>query len=294
MTLTTIQGALEQATRQLTRAGLSGARLDAQILLAHLLGVERSVLYAYPEREISPALATQFFQLIERRSKGEPVAYLLGHKEFYGLDFVVDPRVLIPRPETELLVEAALTQIHQKITADAFPIVADIGTGSGAIPVTLAVEEPRLPYLYACDISADALAVAQLNCQRHHVSDRVYLLQGDLAAPLPEPVDILTANLPYVGTEEMCAMTRDVHAYEPHLALFSGPEGLDLLERFCRELRRSDLLKPTAVMLLEIGYRQQEPLTRLLLELWPQSAVTSIKDYAGWDRVLQVVVNGRK
>jgi release factor glutamine methyltransferase len=294
MTATTIQGALEQATRQLTQAGLSGARLDAQILLAHLLGVERSVLYAYPEREISPTLATQFFQLIERRSKGEPVAYLLGHKEFYGLDFVVDPRVLIPRPETELLVEAALAQIHQKITADAFPIVADIGTGSGAIPVTLAVEEPHLSYLYACDISADALAVAQLNCQRHHVTDRVRLLQGDLVAPLPEPVDILTANLPYVGTEEIHAMTRDVYAYEPQLALFSGLEGLDLLERFCRELHQSDLLKPAAVMLLEIGYRQQEPLTRLILELWPQSAVTSIKDYAGWDRVLQVVVNGRK
>jgi release factor glutamine methyltransferase len=294
MTATTIHEALEQATRQLTQAGLAGARLDAQILLAHSLGVERSVLYTYPEREIVPALATQFFQLIERRSKGEPVAYLVGHKEFYGLDFVVDPRVLIPRPETELLVEAALAQIRLKITVDTFPIMADIGTGSGAIPITLAVEEPRLPYLYACDISADALAVAQLNCQRHHVTDRVRLLLGDLLSPLPEPVDILTANLPYVGTEELHAMTRDVYGYEPHLALFSGSEGLDLLERFCREVRQSDLLKPAAVMLLEIGYRQQEPLTRLILELWPQSTVTSIKDYAGWDRILQVAVNVRK
>ncbi len=294
MTVTTIQGALEQATRQLTRAGLVGARLDAQVLLAHILGVERSVLYAYPEREVAPTLATQFFQLVERRSKGEPVAYLLGRREFYGLDFIVDPRVLIPRPETELLVEAALTQIRQKIAADALPIVADIGTGSGAIPITLAVEEPRLPYLYACDISADALVVAQLNCQRHHVAERVRLLQGDLLAPLPEPVDILTANLPYVGTEEMQAMTHDVSAYEPHLALFSGPEGLDLLERFCRELRQSSLLKPNALLLLEIGYQQQEPLTRLILELWPQSTVTSIKDYAGWDRVLQVAMQGRK
>jgi release factor glutamine methyltransferase len=294
MTATTIHDALGQATRQLAQAGLAEARLDAQILLAHILEVERSVLYAYPEREITPALADQFFQLVERRCKGEPVAYLLGHKEFYGLDFLVDPRVLIPRPETELLVEAALTHIHQKMTADALPIVADIGTGSGAIPITLAVEEPRLPYLYACDISADALAVAQLNCQRHHVTERVRFLQGDLASPLPEPVDILTANLPYVGTEEMHAMTRDVYAYEPHLALFSGPEGLNLLERFCRELCQSDLLKPAAVMLLEIGYRQQEPLTRLILELWPQSTVTSIKDYAGWDRILQVVVNVRK
>src|SRR5689334_5269766 len=150
MTATTIQDALGQATRQLAQVGLAEARFDAQVLLAHTLGVARSVLYAYPEREIPPTLAARFFQLIERRSKGEPVAYLLGHKEFYGLDFVVDPRVLIPRPETELLVEAALAQIRQKITVDAFPIVADIGTGSGAIPITLALEEPRLPYLYAC------------------------------------------------------------------------------------------------------------------------------------------------
>ncbi len=288
--MTTIKDVLAQGTQQLAEADLQSARLDAQVLLAHVLGVERSTFYAYPEREVPSNQVAQFFQLIERRRQGEPVAYLVGHKEFYGLDFVVDPRVLIPRPETELLVEAALTQIQRKITATSLPVVADIGTGSGAIPITLAVEVPRLPYLYACDISPDALAVARLNCQRHHVENRVRLLQGDLLAPLPEPVDILTANLPYVGTEEMHALAPDVHAYEPHLALFSGPHGLALLERFCREAKQSGLLKPGAVLLLEIGYQQREPLTRLLLELWPQSTVTCMKDYAGWDRLIQVVL----
>jgi release factor glutamine methyltransferase len=286
--MTTIKDILIQGTQRLTLAEHQSARLDAQVLLAHVLGVERSTFYAYPEREVSAEQATQFFQLIERRREGEPVAYLVGHKEFYGLDFVVDPRVLIPRPETELLVEAALAQIRCKMTASYFPIVADIGTGSGAIPVTLAVAAPRLPYLSACDISPDALAVARLNCQRHHVEKRVRLLQGDLLAPLSEPVDILTVNLPYVGTDETQALAPDVRAYEPHLALFSGPQGLALLERFCREAKLSGLLKPGAVILLEIGYQQRETLTHLLLELWPQATVTCRQDYAGWDRLMQV------
>lgn len=287
--MTTIKDILIQGTQRLTTvADHQSARLDAQVLLTHVLGVERSTFYAYPEREVSAEQEAQFFRLIERRREGEPVAYLVGHKEFYGLDFVVDPRVLIPRPETELLVEAALAQIHHRMTASSFPVVADIGTGSGAIPITLAVEVPRLPYLYASDISSEALAVARLNCQRHRVENRVRLLQGDLLAPLPEPVDILTANLPYVGTDEMQVLTPDVRAYEPHLALFSGPQGLALLERFCREVKRSDLLKSGAVILLEIGYQQREPLTRLLLELWPQATVTCKQDYAGWDRLMLV------
>jgi release factor glutamine methyltransferase len=288
--MTTMKEVLAQGTQQLAQSGLQSARLDAQVLLAHVLGVERSIFYAYPEREVPADQVTQFFQLIERRREREPVAYLVGHKEFYSLDFVVDPRVLIPRPETELLVEAALAHIRRKMTTSSPPVVADIGTGSGAVPITLAVEVPDLPYLYACDISPDALAVARLNCQRHHVENRVRLLQGDLLAPLPEPVDILTANLPYVGTEELTTLAPDVHAYEPHLALFSGPQGLTHLERFCREAKQSDLLKPGAVMLLEIGYQQCEPLTRLLLELWPQSTVTCKQDYAGWDRLVQVIL----
>jgi len=156
------------------------------------------------------------------------------------------------------------------------------------IPITLAVEEPRLSYLYASDISSEALEVAHLNCQLHHVDKRVRLLQGDLLAPLPEPVDILAANLPYIGIEEMETLVHDVRAYEPHLALFSGPHGLDLLLRFCKEVQGSGILKEGAVMLLEIGYQQRLPLTSALHTLWPQAAITLQKDYAGLDRLLQI------
>ncbi len=263
-------------------------RLDAQLLLAHVLQVERSVLYAYPERELTAEQERQYVALVERRARGEPVAYLLGHKEFFGLDFIVDRRVLIPRPETEQLVEIALQVCRAKIEAGHIPIVADIGTGSGAIPVALAVNEPRLPYLYATDISGDALAVAALNCQRHAVDQRVRLLQGDLLAPLPEAVDVLTANLPYVGTNETELLTTDVRDYEPHLALFSGPDGLDIIERFFTDVALSSTLNEEGVMLLEIGFHQRERLSRLIYSLWPQARMQVHKDYGNWDRVLQV------
>src|SRR5260221_14245788 len=124
-------------------------------MLSHVMNVERSTIYAYTERTLTPAEEQNYLTVIERRSQGEPVAYLTGHEEFYGLDFLVDQRVLIPRPETELLVEAALNACQSMLAAGRIPVVADIGTGSGIIPVTLAVLEPRLPYLYATDISAD-------------------------------------------------------------------------------------------------------------------------------------------
>jgi len=288
--MTTIHQALEKATLSLAKADQTNARLDAQVLLSHTLHAERSFLYAYPEQVLTSEQEQEYRTLIERRSRGEPIAYLTGHQEFYGLDFLVDKRVLIPRPETELVVEAALNACKKMFDAGHTPIVADIGTGSGAIPVTLAVLEPRLPYLYACDISTDALDVAYINCQRHHVENRVRLLHGDLLAPLPEPVDILTANLPYVGTDELEELPLDVRAYEPHLALFSGTLGLDLMLRFFQELQHSRKLKEGAIALLEIGYRQHEALTSILHEILPHATLTFIKDFAGWNRVLQVTL----
>ncbi len=289
--MTSIRDALHLGTQQLTRnrqehtLPLENPLLDAQILLAYVLGKERSYLYAYPEQELEPRQETLWHALLTRRARGEPVAYLVGSKEFYGLEFLVDKRVLIPRPETELLVEAALKICRQRLDHGQTPVVADIGTGSGAIPISLAVEEPRLPAVYAIDISEDALAVTRLNCARHHVTERVRLLQGDLLAPLPEPVDLLLANLPYVGTTEQATMLPDVLNYEPHLALFSGPDGLDLLQRLLREAAQTAKLRAGAVLLLEIGYQQREALAQLASELWPQAHVSCIHDYAGWDRV---------
>lgn len=284
----TISNALEQGIRTLTQESPQTARLDTQVLLSYVLNVERSTVYAYPERELTSEQEQQFLSLLKRRVQGEPVAYLLGREEFYGRDFLVDKRVLIPRPETELLVEAALDACQQMLDGGHVPIVADIGTGSGVIPITVALEESRLPNLYASDISVEALEVAQLNCQRYHVEQRVHLLHGDLLAVLPEPVDVITANLPYVGTNEMDILERDVADYEPYLALFSGPNGLDLLQRFFMEAKTSDKLAKRAVLLLEIGYQQREVLTTLLQEIWPQAVVTFRKDYAGWDRLLHV------
>lgn len=292
--MTTIHTALEAATRLLTEARqasqlpVENPRLDAQLLMCAVLDKERSYLYMYPEQELSPDQEARWLSLLARRRQGEPVAYLLGQKAFYGLDFAVDSRVLIPRPETELLVETALADCRERLDSGQKPVLADIGTGSGAIPISIAVHEPRLPYLYACDVSPDALAVARLNCQRHHVTARMRLLQGDLLEPLPEPVDLLLANLPYVGTDEQATMTPDVLNYEPHLALFSGPLGLDLLIRLLHNARQSPRLRAGATLLLEIGYRQREPLTHLAHQLWPTARVTCLQDYAGWDRILRL------
>jgi len=288
--MTTLHDVLTRGRRALIQAGQDSDRLDTQVLLEHVLGIDRAILYAHPEREVTAEQEQQFFSMIEQRIHGEPIAYIIGHEEFYGLDFLVDKRVLIPRPETEMLVENALRLVRKRLDARQTPLVADIGTGSGAIPITLVVEEPRLPYVYAVDISLNALAVAQQNCQRNSVEQRVHLLHGDLLTPLPEPVDMLIANLPYVGTDEVDVMTRDVLDYEPHQALFSGPDGLDLLQRFFEQVRTSEKLKLHGVMLLEIGYRQRELLTKLLTRIFPDATVTFQKDYAGWDRMLQVTL----
>lgn len=290
----TIRAALDEATQYLTSArqsnqlAVENPRLDAQLLLCSVLDKERSYLYMYPEQELSAAQEDHWQTLLARRAQGEPVAYMLGQKAFYGLDFTVDRRVLIPRPETELLIEAALATCQRFLHSRRTPVVADIGTGSGAIPISIALNEPRLPFLYACDISPDALAVTRLNCQRHQVTERVCLLQGDLLEPLPEPVDLLLANLPYVGTEEKSSMAPDVLNYEPHLALFSGPAGLDTVTRLLHQAAQSHKLQAEAVLLLEIGFRQGEPLTQLAREIWHDARITLLHDYAGWDRILQI------
>jgi release factor glutamine methyltransferase len=286
--MSTIKETWQRGEATLAQAGLENARLDAQVLFCFASHIDRSVLYAYPERTLSPQQEQRYLALIERRRLHEPIAYITGHKEFYGLDFYVDSRVLIPRPETELLVEAALSSVNRRLNAGQVPIVADIGTGSGAIAVTMAVSEPRLPYIYACDISPDALEVAHINARHLHVEERIRFLHGDLVAPLPEAVDLLLANLPYVGTDEMAVLAEDVLAYEPHRALFSGPHGQSLLQQLCLDVQRCATLHIAGEMVLEIGYQQGEAVARLIRELWPQADVVVRKDYAGFDRLVLV------
>ncbi len=271
--------ALAQAAAVLEKANIEEARLDAEILLAHALGITRAQLHAHPQGQLSSAELANYRQLIERRARHEPVAYIVGHQEFYGLDLLVDSRVLIPRPETELLVEKAI-EISQRRS-----VVADVGTGSGAIAVSLAIHLPQV-LVYATDASAGALEVAARNCRRHGVEDRVHLLQGHLLEPLPEPVDLIAANLPYVSQAEWAQLPPEINCYEPREALDGGPDGLDRIRRLLA--RAGEYLRPQGAILLEIGATQGEAVVALARCHFPAARVEIARDYAGLDRVVMV------
>jgi release factor glutamine methyltransferase len=261
--------------------------LDAQVLLGQVTGASRATTLAYPERALSAAQASRYAELVARRASHEPVAYLTGHREFLGLDLLVDHRALIPRPETELLVEAALADLVERLARapQSPPLVADIGVGSGAIPIALAVAEPRLPRLYASDISPDALALAGENAERLGVAARITFLQGDLLAPLPEPVDVLTANLPYVAPDDP-AVPRTVSAFEPALALYGADDGLGHIRRLLEQ--SPGYLRPGASLYLEFGFDQGAAVARLARAAFPGATLRLGPDYAGWDRYIAI------
>jgi release factor glutamine methyltransferase len=257
--------------------------LDAQTLLAHTLGATRTTALAYPERGLSSVQAAEFARLLERRLAREPVAYLVGHREFMGLDLAVDRRALIPRPETELLVEAALDDLLARLDGGSQSAsVADIGTGSGAIALSLASYCPRATPLYALDISNEALDLARENARRLGVEERVTLLQSDLLAALPQPVDMLLANLPYVARRDQAELAIDVQRYEPELALYGDEDGLALLRRFFAHAPR--FVTPNATIGVEFGYNQRTAVEALARSAFPDGRIRVGADYAGWDR----------
>jgi len=274
-----LREALLWGEQTLAQSALDNPRLDAEILLAHALGITRGQLHAHPQGQLSPTELASCRKLIERRAQREPVAYIVGHKEFYGLDLVVDSRVLIPRPETELLVEKAI-EIGQRQSA-----VADVGTGSGAIAISLAVHLPQI-LVYATDASPAALEVAARNCLHHGVEDRVRLLQGHLLEPLPEPVDLIVANLPYVSQAELAQLPPEISRHEPRKALDGGPDGLDCIRRLLAQAEGH--LRPGGVVLLEIGATQGEAVVALARRNFPAARVEIVRDYAGLDRVVMV------
>ncbi len=287
--MATIREALNGARTRLRAADIGSADLDAAVLLASVLGVDRVTLYAHPERALPPEAQAAFEALIARRLQGEPVAYLVGHREFMGLDFLTDRRALIPRPETELLVEMALAEVRRHEAVFDALRVADVGTGSGAIAIALAAREPRLPFVYALDISAEALALAEENARRLGVAARIRLLQGDLLEPLPEPVDLLLGNLPYIAADEGTILAPDVRDYEPHLALFGADDGLGHIRRLLASAPPH--LKRGAVLLLEFGYDQRARLADVISAALPGAQMRFISDYAGWDRLVEIRVS---
>jgi release factor glutamine methyltransferase len=284
--------ALAWGMETLRQASILSPKLDASVLLAHVLDVPRTAVLAYPERALLPDQLARYHDCIALRASGEPVAYLTGHKEFMGLDLLVDPRVLVPRPETELVVEAALQLVAERLgelpeeedlTEELQPdlLAADIGTGSGAIAVALAALEPRIGRIFAIDVSDGALAVARHNADRLAVSDRIAWLRGDLLDPLPMPVDLIVANLPYVSADP-ADVQPGVARYEPHIALFAGADGLDLIRRLIASAPGK--LRPGGALVLEFGYQQRGAIADLLAATMPQAHITFGTDYAGWDR----------
>lgn len=275
--------ALAGAVTQLRNEGVESPRLDAELLLAYVLDVNRAAVLTWPERRLTPKQLTRFRDLVTRRAAREPLAYILGYREFFGLDFAVSPAVLIPRPETELLVEHAL----RLAGGMAAPLcVADVGAGSGAIAVALAVHLPQA-MVYALDDSDEALKVVAENARRHGASERICCLRGDLLDPLPEPVDLITANLPYVATEEWGELAPEICDYEPRAALDGGADGLDLIRRLLATAAAH--LRPGGAILLEIGASQGAAVTALAREFFPLADVQLIPDYAGLDRLLVIL-----
>lgn len=244
--------------------------LDTDVLLAHALGISKEDLYAHPEAPVAADREAAFRALLARRAGGEPVAYLRGWKEFYGLRFAVDPRVLIPRPETETLVEAVL--------ASGARVVADIGTGSGAIAVALAVHRRGLRVI-ATDISADALEVARANAAAHGVAGRIDFRQGDLLEPLRERVDAVAANLPYLSDATLAEarLERTSLAFEPRAAVLAGPDGLAHIRRAIADLPR--VLAPGGIAFFECDPPQAAALAA-------EHGGEVLLDLAGSERVL--------
>ena len=275
----TLKQAMAKARGILAANNIEDASLESELLLRHTLKISRVQLYLDLNLELSPEQETTFWQLVKHRWNGEPTAYITGHREFYGLDFYVDPRVLIPRPESELLVEKALNLAQSRRIVT----ITDIGTGCGAIAISLALNLPQTK-IYATDVSASALEVARINCCHHRVEDRISLLRGDMLDPLPETIDLIIANLPYVKESEVSQMGRT--NFEPQLALNGGSDGLEKIRHLCQQVGMK--LRPQGCLLLEIGQGQGKAVTAFLYSLFPSSTVEVIPDLSGIERVVNL------
>jgi release factor glutamine methyltransferase len=266
----------------LAQKGCEFPRLDAQVLLAHVLGCKRIELYTRYEEPATEEERARFKELIRKRLEGCPVAYLVGRKEFFSLEFEVGPAVLIPRPDTETLVNECLA-LAKPLAA---PSLLDVGTGSGAIAVALA---KRLSgaVVTATDVSPDAVAVARRNAEKHGLGGRIRFLAGDLFEPVSseERFDFILSNPPYIAREDIPSLPVGVRDYEPHLALDGGPGGYAVFDRLVREAPR--YLKPGGYLIVEIGSPQEAPARQRIEAVAGYELAPTIKDGSGHPRVLR-------
>ena len=296
-----IRTALRTGIARLCDARVASYTLAAELLLLHVLQRDRAWLYAHPEESMNPADVDAFQSLLARRANGEPTQHLTGKQEFWSLEFEVTPDVLIPRPETEHLIEVALDRLAlrelrdgrpQKTTGDGF-LIADIGTGSGCIAVALSKELP-LATIYATDISAAALAVARRNAHRHSVADRIHFLESDLSQPLPQSAlrqinsgvsnfDLLVSNPPYIPRRDAHTLAPEVRDHEPAIALYGGEEGYELYASLVALAAQH--LKPGGVFVAELGH-DSLPAVQPLLDSNHWTSVGVTNDLAGIPRVI--------
>jgi len=280
-----ICNALLWGAQVLRHAGIDNHRLDAEVLLRHVLNMEKEQLYVNGDAPISAGQEAEFRGLLLRRSRREPVAYITGHKEFWSLDFFVSPAVLIPRSETELLVEVAL-QYVRRLASESPVKVLDVGAGSGAISVCLAKEQAA-SQISAVDISPVALDVARLNARRHGVADRIRFLAGDLFAPvkpLPETFDLIVSNPPYIRSGELPMLAPEIREWEPTVALDGGPDGLDTYRRIIEE--GHSYLTTGGSIVIEIGADMASAVADLFSRSGCYGPASVYQDYAGKDRVI--------
>lgn len=295
--MSTVGELLTNAIDRLRAAGSSSPRLDAELLLGDAVGAGRVAVIAHPDVPVGPDAAAAFERAVERRESGEPVAYIRSLREFHGLAFHVDPRVLIPRPETELLVDLAEREIVARLTAASRPPgspalrVADIGTGSGAVAVALLASLRRRRMagdvlVIATDVSEDALDVARVNAVSHGVADRMMFFAADIAPPhVDPPYAVVVANLPYIRSGELDRLPREV-GFEPRLALDGGDDGLDLIRRLLDALRQ--VLRGDGIALLEMGADQADAIRAAVRATLPDWRCEMLPDLAGWPRVARV------
>jgi release factor glutamine methyltransferase len=276
-----LEGWIDKIRDRLAQASET-AGLDAQVLLARVLGRSRTWVLAHPESEISPEQAVELDEKLARLASGEPLPYVLGEWEFYGLDFEVIPGVLIPRPETELLVDEALGWLKNHPTCR---LACDVGTGSGCIAVALAVNIPDLLVL-ASDISSASLRVAGRNVERHGLRGRVHLVQADLLPGLRGSLDLISANLPYIPTRTLEEL--QVTKWEPRSALDGGPDGLDLIRRLLEQARAR--VTSDGLLLLEIEAGQGASAMALAQRMMPEAVASVLADLAGLDRLLKIQI----
>jgi release factor glutamine methyltransferase len=294
--VTQVREAVREAAQRLlagrTAEDLDDAVLQAELLYGEAAGLDRAQVIAAGGRDASPEALAAFEALVGRRLDHEPLAYILGRREFYGRTFEVGPGCLIPRPETEELVTAALAAVAEHPRARRLVRVADIGTGSGIIGLTIAAHAPNAK-VWCVDISTEALQWAGRNMRRFGLEDRVVLLTGDLAEPLDQPIDVLCANLPYVPTEEFEDLPAQIREREPRLAVEGGVTGIEIIERLAAQLDAH--LAPEAAVLLEVGAGQMSWVEELVVGALraagrEPSKVEAHRDLRGIRRCLEVRV----